>query len=81
MKTSRFDSSGNWLKRQLLKALRTPIGVTWKNSVRDALGKFLFEQTRRSILPVIMEANQNGRRRKRSASKTNNNSTDKPVAD
>jgi ribonuclease J len=39
-----------------------------KSSVRDALGKFLFEQTRRKpvILPVIMEANQNGRRRKKS---------------
>jgi ribonuclease J len=43
-----------------------------KNSVRDALGKFLFEQTRRKpvILPVIMEANQNGRRRK--STKPNN---------
>ncbi|MDR3241408.1 MAG: ribonuclease J [Lactobacillaceae bacterium] len=37
-----------------------------KGSVRDALGKFLYEKTRRKpvILPVIMEANQNGRRRK-----------------
>jgi ribonuclease J len=42
-----------------------------KSSVRDALGKFLFEQTRRKpvILPVIMEANQNGRRRKKGPSK------------
>ena len=46
-----------------------------KNSVRDALGKFLFEKTHRKpvILPVIMEANQNGRRRRRTSSKNNNN--------
>ncbi|GAK31273.1 metallo-beta-lactamase superfamily hydrolase [Weissella oryzae SG25] len=46
-----------------------------KGAVRDALGKFLFEQTRRRpvILPVIMEANQNGRRRKRLAGKQNAN--------
>ena len=45
-----------------------------KNSVRDALGKFLYEQTRRKpvILPVIMEANQNGRRRKRGNGPKNN---------
>lgn len=37
-----------------------------KGSVRDALGKFLYEKTHRKpvILPVIMEANQNGRRRR-----------------
>lgn len=37
-----------------------------KSSVRDALGKFLYDQTHRKpvILPVIMEANQNGRRRR-----------------
>ena len=53
-----------------------------KSSVRDALGKYLFEQTRRRpvILPVIMEANQNGRRRKRTAKSGNSgkhNNTDK----
>lgn len=37
-----------------------------KSSVRDALGKFLYDKTHRKpvILPVIMEANQNGRRRR-----------------
>lgn len=46
-----------------------------KNSVRDVLGKFLFEQTHRKpvILPVIMEANQNGRRRKKTPTKNANN--------
>jgi len=45
-----------------------------KNSVRDVLGKFLFEQTKRKpvILPVIMEANQNGRRRKKTSTKNAN---------
>ncbi|MBM7618122.1 ribonuclease J [Weissella uvarum] len=58
-----------------------------KNSVRDALGKFLYEQTRRKpvILPVIMEANQNGRRRKRgTGNKANNakgNNSNKASAD
>ncbi|WP_433322261.1 ribonuclease J [Weissella tructae] len=46
-----------------------------KNSVRDVLGKFLYEQTHRKpvILPVIMEANQNGRRRKKTPAKNGNN--------
>jgi ribonuclease J len=45
-----------------------------KNAVRDALGKFLFEKTRRKpvILPVIMEANQNGRRRRRTSAQQSN---------
>lgn len=47
-----------------------------KNAVRDSLGKFLFEKTRRKpvILPVIMEANQNGRRRRRTSAQQNNQS-------
>lgn len=51
-----------------------------KSSVRDVLGKFLFEQTRRRpvILPVIMEANQNGRRRKRVGNKNTPVANGKP---
>ena len=87
VKTSRdlIREAGELVEKTVAEGIKNTKEFDWgnlKNSVRDALGKFLFEQTRRKpvILPVIMEANQNGRRRKRSASKTNNKSTDKPVA-
>lgn len=53
-----------------------------KNAVRDALGKFLYEQTQRKpvILPVIMEANQNGRRRRTNGNKGNHEGQHKAAA-
>lgn len=50
-----------------------------KSSVRDALGKFLYDKTHRKpvILPVIMEANQNGRRRR----STKKKGADQPVTE
>jgi len=78
VKTSRdlIREAGELVEKTVSEGIKNTKEFDWgnlKNSVRDALGKFLFEQTRRKpvILPVIMEANQNGRRRKRSASKAN----------
>lgn len=87
VKTSRdlIREAGELVEKTVAEGIKNTKEFDWgnlKNSVRDALGKFLFEQTRRKpvILPVIMEANQNGRRRKRSASKANNAQTTTPQA-
>ncbi|WP_270765213.1 ribonuclease J [Weissella confusa] len=87
VKTSRdlIREAGDLVETTVAEGIKNAKEFDWgnlKNSVRDALGKFLYEQTRRKpvILPVIMEANQNGRRRKRSASKTNAKKAEAPEA-
>ncbi len=80
VKTSKdlMQEASDLVEQTVAEGIKNTKEFDWsnlKNSVRDALGKFLYEQTRRKpvILPVIMEANQNGRRRKRGASNNKNN--------
>ncbi|SCC10848.1 ribonuclease J [Weissella bombi] len=79
VKTSRdlMQEAAELVEKTVTDGVKNAKDFDWgnlKNSVRDALGKFLFEKTRRKpvILPVIMEANQNGRRRRRTSSQKNN---------
>ncbi|WP_373762384.1 ribonuclease J [Weissella soli] len=72
VKTSRdlMHEAGELVQNTVADGIKNTKEFDWgnlKNSVRDVLGKYLYEQTRRKpvILPVIMEANQNGRRRKK----------------
>lgn len=66
--------SSEIVEKTIMKNLNNDKDFDWtvlKTSVRDNLGHFLYEQTRRKpvILPVIMEANQNGGRIARKNSK------------
>ncbi|WP_258089202.1 ribonuclease J [Weissella fangxianensis] len=79
VKTSRdlMHEAAELVEQTVSEGVKNTKDFDWgnlKNSVRDALGKFLYEKTRRKpvILPVIMEANQNGRRRRRTASHQGN---------
>ncbi len=72
VKTSRdlMHEAGELVQNTVADGIKNTKEFDWgnlKNSVRDVLGKYLYEQTRRKpvILPVIMEANQNGRQRKK----------------
>ena len=81
VKTSRdlMHEAAELVEQTVSEGVKNTKDFDWgnlKNSVRDALGKFLYEKTRRKpvILPVIMEANQNGRRRRRTPSHQGNKS-------
>ena len=81
VKTSRdlMHEAAELVEQTVSEGVKNTKDFDWgnlKNSVRDALGKFLYEKTRRKpvILPVIMEANQNGRRRRRTSSHQGNKS-------
>lgn len=79
VKTSRdlMHEAAELVEQTVAEGVKNTKDFDWgnlKNSVRDALGKFLYEKTRRKpvILPVIMEANQNGRRRRRTSAHQGN---------
>lgn len=82
VKTSRdlMHEAAELVEQTVSEGVKNTKDFDWgnlKNSVRDALGKFLYEKTRRKpvILPVIMEANQNGRRRRTSSHQGNKSKT------